>query len=266
MPITRRRFVPLIVAVALLLPAAVPVAASTDPAVATAESAALTYANYQRTSRGLRPLRLDSRLQTIAHGRAETMASENKLSHDQADGTNVFDLLSQAGITRYRAGEIIAYNTVSSYTGSAKGAISQWINSSGHRAILLSKDYNYFAFGMAVSSSGRRYWAGVFIKGPDRTGAVAKLSSPVKTAYTSTRTRVTFRWTGADRPLQVLTSGLRSFETQRRTDGGNWVSYGATKATSMTTTWAKGHTYQFRVRAVDWAGNWGGWRTVTVTL
>lgn len=267
MPASRRRFLPLLFAVALLLPAAVPASAGLDAAVTSAESAALTYANYQRTSRGLVRLRLDSRLQTIAHERAETMASEDELSHDQADGSNVFDLLSAAGITRYRAGEIIAWNTSSTYTASAKSAIAQWIKSSGHRAILLSSDYNYVAFGMAVSpDSGRRYWAGVFIKGPDRTGAWSKLSTPVKTAYTSSRTKVTFRWTGADTRLQVLTSGLRSFETQRRVYGGEWASYGTTKATSMTTSWARGHTYEFRVRAVDWAGNWGSWKSVVVKL
>lgn len=266
MPVSPRRSLPLVFVVALLLPAAVPASASTSAVVANAEAAALTYANVERSAHGLKPLRLDSRLQTIAHDRAVTMASEDTLSHDQADGNDVFDILSQAGITRYRAGEIIAYNTVYSYASSAKGAIGQWIKSSGHRAILLSSDYNYVAFGMAVSASGRRYWAGVFIKGPDRTGAWAKLSAPVKTYYTSARTKVTFRWTGADTLLQVLTSGLRSYEIARRIDDGEWVSYGATKATSLTATWSRGHTYQFRVRAVDWAGNWGGWRTITVTI
>lgn len=266
MPATRRRFVPLLFVAALLLPAAVPAAASTDSAVKYAEAAALTYANRERSAKGLKPLRLDARLQAIAHGRAVTMASENLLSHDQADGNDVFDLLSDAAIARYRAGEIIAYNYTSRYTYSAKGAVDQWMTSSPHRAILLSTDYNYVAFGLAVSASGRRYWAGVFIKGPDRTGAWARLSAPVKTYYSSVRTKVTFRWTGADVVLQVLTAGLRSYEIQRRVDAGEWVTYGATKARSFTATWSRGHTYQFRVRALDWAGNWGGWRTTTVKI
>jgi uncharacterized protein YkwD len=267
MPASPRRFLPLLFAAALLLPAAAPVAAGEDTAVATAEAAALAYANKERTARGLVPLRLDSRLQEIAHGRAVTMASEDELSHDQADGNNVFDLLSEAAITRYRAGEIIAWNTSSDYVASAKGAIGQWINSSGHRAILLGRDYNYVAFGFAVSpNSGRRYWAGVFIKGPDRSGAWSKLYAPLKESYSSTRTKVKFRWTGDDTRLQVLTSGLRYYQIQRRLAGGDWVSYGATKATSLTTSWARGYTYEFRVRAVDWAGNWGGWKTVIVKL
>ena len=106
----------------------------------------------------------------------------------------------------------------------------------------------------------------MFIKGPDRTGAWSKLYSPIKQVYSSTRTRVTFRWAGGDTKLQVLTSGLRYYEIQRRVAGGVWASYGATKATSLTTSWARGNTYEFRVRALDWAGNWSGWKTVTVTL
>ena len=266
MPASPRRFVPFLFAVALLLPAAVPVSAGDDSAVASAEATALAYANKQRIARGLVPLRLDTRLQEIAHGRAVTMASENSLSHDQADGNNVFDLMSEADIVRYRAGEIIAYNYTSDYLASAKGAILQWIGSAPHRAILLSADYNYVAFGMAVHESGRRYWAGVFIKGPDRSPAWSTLYTPIKEAYSATRTRVRFRWAGGDTKLQVLTSGLRSFEIQRRVAGGEWASYGATKATSLTTSWARGNTYEFRVRAVDWAGNWGAWKTVTVKL
>ena len=54
------------------------------------KAAALAYANKQAHARAVFvPLRLDSRLQEIAHGRAVTMATENKMSHVQADGNNV---------------------------------------------------------------------------------------------------------------------------------------------------------------------------------
>jgi len=267
MPAFLRRFAPVALAVMLVAPAAVPVAAvSSDPAVSAAEAAALTYSNQERTARGLVPLRIDSRLQEIAHGRAETMAAADELSHDQADGRNVFDILSADDVTWYSAGEIIAWNNTTSLTASAKGAVSQWIHSAPHKAILLSSGYNYVAFGVAVSPTGKRYWAGVYIKGPDRSGAYASLMAPVKQVLSSTRTRVTFRWTGSDTKLQVLTSGLRSYEIQRRVAGGAWLSYGATTKTSLSTSWARGHTYEFRVRAVDRAGNWGSWKTVVVTL
>ena len=267
MPALLRRIAPVALAVLLIVPAAVPVAASTvDTSVTSAEAAALTYANHERTIRGLVPLRLDSRVAAIAHGRAETMAGADQLSHDQADGNNVFDILSANDVTWYGAGEIIAWNSTSNLTSSAKGAVSQWIHSAGHKAILLSANYNYVAFGVAVSPSGKRYWAGVYIKGPDRSGAWTALSAPVKQILSSTRTKVVFRWTGSDTPLQVLTSGLRYYQAERRVAGGVWKSYGVTTATSLSTSWSRGYTYEFRVRAVDKVGNWGSWKTVTVKL
>ncbi len=267
MPAFLRRVAPFALATVLLFPAAASVTATTEATPSAAESAALTYANKERTARGLVPLRLDLRVQAIAHGRAETMATEDALSHDQADGNNVFDLLSAEAVKWYGAGEIIAWNNTSELTPSAAGAVSQWMNSSGHRAILLSSNYNYVAFGVAISpSSGRRYWAGVFIKGPDRSGAWTSLYSPIKQVVSSTRTKVTFRWTGGDIRLQVLTAGLRYYQAERRVAGGVWASYGATTSTTLSTSWARGHTYEFRVRAVDRVGNWGGWKTVVVRL
>lgn len=268
MPALPRRSLPLLFACLLLIPAAAPVAASTtDSAIAAAESAARTYANQERVSHGLIALRLDTRVQAVAHQRAETMAEADELSHDQADGTNVFDILSANEIKWYVAGEIIAWNQVTDPTSSAKGAISQWMHSSPHRAILLSAGYNYFAFGLAISpSSGKRYWAGVFIKGPDLTGTWTHLYTPTKQYSSATSTKVTFHWTGGDTRLQVLTAGLRYYVAQRRVVGGEWATYGTTTSTSLTTTWARGRSYEFRVRAVDRAGNWGPWKTVTVNL
>ena len=93
--------------------------------------------------------------------------------HTQKDGTNVFNLINDAGIKWYGAGEIIARNSATDLQGSAAYAVQSWMGSSGHRAIIMSTDYNYVGFGLAVASNGRRYWAGVFLKGPDRTGAWA---------------------------------------------------------------------------------------------
>jgi uncharacterized protein YkwD len=263
-----RRAIPLLLAGLLLLPAAAPVAATAtaDPSATAAQSAALAYANKERTSRGLVALHLDPRVLAVARGRAEVMAEADRLSHTQADGNTASTLLSAASIRWYGVGEIIALNVGGTLASSAGGAISQWMHSSTHRAILLSRNYNYVAFGVAVSATGKRYWAGVFIKGPDRTGAAARLYTPVKQILSAARTRVTFRWTGADVRLQVLTSGLRKYEIQRRRAGGVWVAYAATTARSMTTSWARGRTYEFRVRAVDRAGNRGTWKTVTVRL
>ena len=117
---------------------------------------------------------------------------------------------------------------------------------------------------VAIASNGRRYWAGVFLKGPDRTPATAAIKSVSRNVLDARRTRVVVRWGGADRRLQVLTSGLRYFQMQRRVNGRAWYTYPITTSTSMTRRWVRGNTIEFRVRARDKAGNWGTWKTVTI--
>ena len=84
----------------------------------------------------------------------------------------------------------------------------------------MSKGYNYVGFGLAIASSGKRYWAGVYLKGPDRTGAWAKVTSRRQANLSATYVRVSVRWAGRDTQLQVLTSGLRYYQVQRRRNGG----------------------------------------------
>jgi uncharacterized protein YkwD len=240
-------------------------AAPAEATLVAAEGVATTKINEQRVDRGLVKLRVDSRLAALARERAVYMAENDIFSHTHAGGQAVWDLMSANGITWYGAGEIIAYNTTSSLSSSAAGAVKQWMASPPHKAIIVSKSYNYFGVGVAVSpNTGRRYWAGVFLKGPDRTGAWAKITSTTKKSISATRSKVTFRWTGGDTQLQVLTSGFHSYQFQRRMDGGPWYDYGTTTKTTMTRTWIRGSVYEFRVRARDRNGNWSSWKTVKV--
>jgi hypothetical protein len=76
-------------------------------------------------------------------------------------------------------------------------------------------------------------------------------------AISAGRTTVRLGWTGSD-----ATSGIDRYELSQSTDGGGWTAV----STSLTTTsldraLAHGHTYSFRVRAVDTAGNIGSWMT-----
>ncbi len=252
---------------AVLAPAAVLAADPSESSLKTAEASALTKINKQRTDRGLVKLRLDPRIAALARERAVYMASTDVLSHVHAGGLAVWDMMSAAGIEWYGAGEIIEYNTTASLTGSATTAVNGWLGSPPHKSIMLSTKYNYIGMGMAVSpSTGRRYWAGVFLTGPDRTGAWTRMGSVSKHATSATKSRVTIHWSGADTKLQTLTSGFRYFQTQRRVDDKAWFDYGTTTKTSTTRSWTRGHVWQFRVRARDKAGNWGGWKVVTLKL
>jgi uncharacterized protein YkwD len=266
-----RRLVPAALAL-LLLATLAPLAATAAElsetelaAVTAAEQRAHDLANAERRERGLVSLRWDARLGDLARARATHMAETENFSHTQSGGTSVFDMMSAAGIKWYGAGEIIAWNIGTELNASADYVVRQWMNSSGHKAIMISKGFNYVGFGVAVSpTTGKRYWAGVYMKGPDRTGSWAKLGTISKTRVDSDTTKVTLRWGGGDNRLQVLTSGLRYFQLQRRRDGGSWYTYPLTTNTSMVRPWIRGSVYEFRVRSRDKAGNWSSWKTQTI--
>ena len=111
---------------------------------------------------------------SIARDRARVMAANDVMSHTEPDGTKVFDRINAAGITWYAAGEIIAWNHYPAEYSTAE-AIRAWWASPGHHAIMVSTGYNYVGFGAAVSADGKLYYAGVFAKVPDHTGAVGEV-------------------------------------------------------------------------------------------
>jgi uncharacterized protein YkwD len=239
-----------------------------DPNIAVLAQAELdhvTMTNEKRRAVGLVALRIDPDLMAIARVRAEVMAANDVMSHAEPDGRKVFDRLNDAGITWYGAGEIIAWNNYPAQYSSAV-AFQGWLDSPPHHAIIVSDGYNYVGYGAAISATGKRYYAGVFVKEPDETGAIARFGTISKRSVDRSHTRVTIRWSGGDPRLQVMTAGLRYYQVQRRRVGGAWHSWGVTTATSKTVTWLKAYDRQVRVRARDRAGNWGPWKVVRINL
>lgn len=264
-----RRLTPFLLAGLLLVPQAAPAAASattaiTETALTDAGKALVTLTNQKRTARGLVALRLDPDLMQIARDRAQVMAANDMLSHTEPNGTKVYDRLSADAIHWYAAGEIISYRYEPALSDAVHGTIAAWMASSGHRAIMLSTNYNYVGYGVAISASGKRYFAGVFVKQRDETGAWTKLGSVTRRSVDAGHVRVTIHWSGADTRLQVLTSGFRYFEVQARRSTAGWEEWGTTTKTSRSVTWMRGNSYYVRVRARDKAGNWGIWHTVHI--
>ncbi len=235
--------------------------------VAQAEANVGLLVNRERAAQGLVGLQVDPAAMAIARRRAETMAATDVLSHQNPDGSDVFDALNAAGIPWFGAGEVIVWNSYAVAPDSTAQAVAAWMGSAAHRAILLSSDFNYVGYGAAVSPvSGNRYYAGVVLKRTDRTAAWAKASTTSARVVDATRTRVTVRWTGGDPRLQVLTAGMRDYEVQRRVAGGSWRSLGLRTTTSVTETLPRARTYEYRIRARDRAGNRGSWVLVRVRI
>lgn len=238
-------------------------AAAADLTVAAAEIEMVRLLNAERAKAGLVPVRVDSRLMSIARQRSTDMAARHYFSHTQPDGRDVFDYIASAGIKWYGAGEIIAWNTWPTLAESAQAARTGWMKSSPHKAIVMSSSYNYVGIGVAIDkSNGRKIWTGVFMKGPDRTGGWTKMKpmSTVALAGDSRYRNLTVSWSGGDIRLVTLTAGFRHYQIQVRTDGGAWTwwSYGTTSTSRGIRVW-RGHDYDLRVRSCDKAGNCGGW-------
>lgn len=255
--------------VAAVFAAPATAAAAETMTISAAESAMVAALNADRKAVGLIALQVDSRLTAIARARSTDMATKDYFSHTQPDGRNAFDLISAAKITWYSAGEIIAWNNWPTLETSVQAANNQWLNSPGHKKLIVSTSFNYVGVGLAVqAATGKKYWTAVFIKGPDRTGARAKTAAPSITSGSTVATKkVTVSWSGADVQLQVLTSGFHSYRVQRRVDGGAWATvWSSTTVRSMSLQLPLNHTYEFRVAARDKAGNWGSWSTVQAKL
>ena len=272
-----RRLAALVLAGMLVVPLAAPVGAVEPPPqdpvldpvtpafLAQAGLDLVTLTNRQRAAYGLVNLQIDPDLMAIARDRAEVMAANDVMSHTEPDGRKVWDRLSDAHISYFAGGEILAWNHYPlEYT--VGEAIRAWMESPDHHAIMVSTGYNYVGFGAAVSATGLLYYAGVFLRERDETGAVARFGTISKRSVDHTHTRVTIRWSGADRRLQVLTSGLRYYQVQRRRVGGAWHSWPITTATRRTVTWSKAYDREVRVRARDRAGNWGSWKVIRINL
>lgn len=101
--------------------------------------------NAQRTTAGLAALKIDEELQNVARVKAKDMVENNYFSHNSPTYGTPFNMIKKFGITYKAAGENIAGNSTN------KGAVNAWMNSPGHKANILSNNYNYT--GIAVVSS-----------------------------------------------------------------------------------------------------------------
>lgn len=245
--------------------AALTAAEAADLSPSAAEAALVGMINADRAAAGLRPLRLDPRLSAIARERSASMAAAGELSHVQADGRTMVDLITAGDIAWYAAGETIGWNDYPGLADSTRVVNQGWMDSPEHTAIIRSTDYNYFGLGLGTSAAGDRYWTALFLRGPDHTAPWATMSVPTTGSSTTLASthhalRVTWSWAGGDRPLAALTSGLQSFDVQRRVDGGAWVAVlTSTTSRAWSSSVSIGHRVAVRVRARDRAGNVGSW-------
>lgn len=113
--------------------------------------------NKQRANNGLSALKVDSEVQNVARIKAKDMADNNYFSHQSPTYGSPFDMLKSFKVSYKTAGENIAGNSSNS------GAVTAWMNSSGHRANILNSSFNYTGIGVVSSSKYGKLYVQMFI-------------------------------------------------------------------------------------------------------
>lgn len=126
----------------------------TSTGTSSAAQAVLAEVNAARAKNGLSALTLDANMNRAAAVRAAEMAQS--FSHTRPNGSRGLTALNEAGVSYRTAGENIA-----SGQQSAQAVVSAWMNSSGHRANILSASFGRMGVGRATIG-GRTYWVQLF--------------------------------------------------------------------------------------------------------
>ncbi len=152
-------------------------AGATRPAAALGNSAAQTYTVYlpivhgastpeeqliglinaERTRRGLSALRVNSVLMQVAEAHSQDMVNRTFFDHTNPDGQDPGDRLDEARYAWGTWGETIG----GGYT-TPQAMFAVWMNSSGHRDILLSPNYTEIGIGYATGGRYGYYWTADF--------------------------------------------------------------------------------------------------------
>ena len=113
--------------------------------------------NSERKAAGLGSLTLDSQLSKLARMKAEDMAKKGYFSHTSPTYGSAFDMMKKYGVSYRTAGENIAKGQKT-----PEAVMKGWMNSSGHRANILSSAYTHIGVGYAKDSKGNTYWVQIF--------------------------------------------------------------------------------------------------------
>jgi uncharacterized YkwD family protein len=122
------------------------------------EEIMLEYINNERKKAGLAPYVMDEELSNIASLKAKDMAENNYFGHISPTYGNPFEMLKSFGISYRIAGENIAGNI------SVKNAHDAFMKSPGHKANILSKNYDQIGIGIAPSEKYGYIYVQIFKK------------------------------------------------------------------------------------------------------
>ncbi|MCX7923008.1 MAG: SafA/ExsA family spore coat assembly protein [Clostridia bacterium] len=127
--------------------------------VKTQENEVIRLVNVERSKKGLAPLKANWQLSRVARYKSQDMVNKNYFSHTSPTYGSPFKMMETFGIKFSAAGENIAAGQ-----RTPQEVMNAWMNSSGHRANILSPSYTEIGVGLAKNASGKAYWTQMFIK------------------------------------------------------------------------------------------------------
>ncbi len=115
--------------------------------------------NIERQKAGLPAYKHNWQLSRVARYKSEDMKNKGYFSHTSPTYGSPFQMMKNFKIKYTAAGENIAMGQ-----RTAQAVVQGWMNSSGHRANILSKNFTEIGVGYAKNSKGSIYWTQMFIR------------------------------------------------------------------------------------------------------
>ncbi|MBO5024062.1 MAG: SafA/ExsA family spore coat assembly protein [Clostridia bacterium] len=139
----------------LIYPGQVLTIPTTDSSVLSYEKEVVRLVNEIRVQNGLKELTYNWELSRVARYKSQDMKDNRYFSHTSPVYGTPFQMMKNFGITYRSAGENIARGQ-----RSPQAVVNAWMNSSGHRANILSTSFTQIGVGYVADGN---YWTQMFI-------------------------------------------------------------------------------------------------------
>ena len=126
-----------------------------DAAVTQYEQEVIRLVNEIRAQNGLSALTYNWELSRVARYKSQDMVDNRYFSHPSPTYGTPFQMIRSFGLSYRSAGENIAYGQ-----RTPQAVVNAWMNSSGHRANILSSSYTQIGVGYVANG---HYWTQMFI-------------------------------------------------------------------------------------------------------
>ncbi|MFZ4828731.1 MAG: CAP domain-containing protein [Phototrophicaceae bacterium] len=127
---------------------------SIDPTTLGEEEQIVTLVNDARAAQGLNPLRINPILTRAALLHSQDQATQQLLSHDGSDGSQVADRVSRAGYSW----RIIGENVLLQHAQDAGDAFLGWWSSPPHQKNMMNPDFEEIGIAFSTDTNGAYYY------------------------------------------------------------------------------------------------------------